>query len=168
MAKMSKRITTTETIELPCPPERALPAIWEIANIERCEVKADKVSVHPRGARHGSYDVRGRFAGVPWHGRFEYELNEHGFHSRTADVPRDEATVEGGFVVTPLSQSSSTVIHYEQYVLPRSLAPLAPLIRAYLHWSMRRELRVLRETVLGASTLQPATPRSPVHAPQSL
>ena len=144
---MSRRITTTEAIELPCPPERALPAIWEIANIERCEVKADKVSVFPSGPRDGSYDVSGRFAGVRWHGRFEYELNDHGFHSRTADVPRDRATVEGGFFVAPLSQAASTVIHYEQYVLPGWLVPLAPLIRGYLHWSMRHELRILREMV---------------------
>jgi len=141
---MRRRITALAALELPCPPESALPAIWDIRSIERTEIKADQVRVHPTGERTGSYDVRGRFAGVPWTGRFEYELDDRGFHSRTADVPRAEASVEGGFVLTPLGEDHSTVIHYEQYVLAPWLTPLAPLVRRYLHWSMRRELRVLR------------------------
>jgi hypothetical protein len=92
--------------------------------------------------------VRGRFAGVPWTGRFEYELDDRGFHSRTADVPREEATVEGGFVVTPLGADHSTVIHYEQYVLAPWLAPFATLVHWYLRWSMRRELRALRRLIV--------------------
>ena len=144
---MRRHVTATAAIVLPCPPEHALPAIWDIQNIERCEVKADSVEVHPRDERAGSYDVRGRFAGVPWKGRFEYELDDRGFHSRTADVPRDEATVEGGFFVTPLGEAQSTVIHYEQYVLAPWLSPLSGLVRAYLRWSMHRELRTLRALI---------------------
>jgi hypothetical protein len=142
------RITVTAAIEVPSPPERALAAVWDIASIERFEVKADKVLVHPLGSRTGTYDVRGHFAGVPWHGRFEYELSDYGFHSRTADVPRAEATVEGGFLVTPLSEGECTVIHYEQYALAPWLRPFAPVVRAYLRWSMRRELRDLRSAIL--------------------
>jgi hypothetical protein len=144
---MRRRITAVAALELPCPPETVLPAIWDIQSIERTEVKADRVQVHPTGPRTGSYDVSGRFAGVPWTGRFEYELDDRGFHSRTADVPRDEATVEGGFVVTPLGADNSTVIHYEQYVLASWLAPFAALVRWYLRWSMRRELRHLRKII---------------------
>jgi len=157
---VSKRVTVTAAIEVPCAPERALPAVWDIASIERFEVKADKVVVHPLDTRTGAYDVRGHFAGVPWHGRFEYELTDHGFHSRTADVPRAEATVEGGFLVTPLSEAECTVIHYEQYVLPGWLILLAPPIRAYLRWSMRRELRDLRAAIL-ADYAAPTTSNSP-------
>lgn len=144
---MPRHVTATAAIVLPCPPEHALPAIWDIQNIERCEVKADSVDVHPTDARAGSYDVRGRFAGVRWSGRFEYELDDRGFHSRSADVPRKEATVEGGFVLTPLGEEHSTVIHYEQYVLAPWLVPLSGLVHAYLRWSMHRELRTLRALI---------------------
>jgi hypothetical protein len=143
-----RRVTVVEALEFPCPPARVLPAVWDLKNVEHCEVKADAVTVHPRSPRSGSYDVRGHFARVPWHGRFEYELTDAGFHSRTADVAPDDATVEGGFVVTPLGADQCTVIHYEQYVLAPWLAPLARLVRAYLHRSMRRELRDLRRLVL--------------------
>lgn len=144
---MSRRVTAVEALELPCPPATALPAVWDIKNVERCEVKADAVTVHPRTDRDGSYDVRGRFAGIPWGGRFDYQLTPTGFHSRDADVPPEQATVEGGFVVTPLGRDGCTVIHYEQYVLAPWLAPLRPLVRAYLHLSMKRELRDLRRLV---------------------
>jgi hypothetical protein len=144
---MRRWVTTVAAIELPQPPESVLPAIWDIGNIERCEVKADRVEVHPHGSRSGTYDVRGRFAGVPWRGRFQYDLDARGFHSRTADVPAGEAKVEGGFVVCPLGESGSTVLHYEQYVLAWWLRPISLLVRGYLRWSMRRELRVLRSLV---------------------
>lgn len=145
---MSRRITAVEALELPCPPAAALPAVWDIRNVERCEVKADSVRVHPRTDRDGTYDVRGRFAGVAWKGRFQYELTPTGFHSRDAGVPPERATVEGGFVVTPLGADHCTVIHYEQYVLARWLAPLSPLVKLYLHFTMRRELRDLRRLLI--------------------
>ncbi len=148
---MPRWITVVEAVEVPCPPATVLPAIWDIKNVERVERKADAVIVHPDGDTGGTYDVEGHFAGVPWQGRFDYELTPTGFHSRDADVPRDEATVEGGFVVTPLGTAQCTVIHYEQYVLARWLAPLAPLVQRYLRRSMRRELRDLRRMVAGVS-----------------
>ena len=144
---MARRVTAVEALELPCPPAAALPAVWDIKNVERCEVKASAVTVHPRTDQDGSYEVRGRFAGVPWHGRFEYQLNPTGFHSRDAGVPPDQATVEGGFVITPLGGDQCTVIHYEQYVLASWLSPLRLLVKAYLHVSMKRELRDLRRLV---------------------
>jgi hypothetical protein len=140
------RLTTVRTSDLPCRREEALHAIWEIKNIERTEVKASAVDVHPLDARHGTYDVRGRFAGLPWRGAFVYELNDSGFHSRNADKPPHEATIEGGFIVTP-NADGCTVIHYEQYVLPPRLRPLKLLIGAYLRWSMGRELRDLEALV---------------------
>jgi hypothetical protein len=149
---MRRRITAAATIEIPCPPDAVLPAIWDIRNIERCEVKADHVEVHPVDARRGTYDVTGRFAGVPWKGRFEYEADDRGFHSRTADVARSDAKVEGGFLVTPLGERESTVIHYEQYVLATWLRPVSWIVLAYLRWSMRRELRALRSLVVADSS----------------
>jgi hypothetical protein len=132
--------------EMPYAREDAVAAIWEIKNIERTEVKADVVAVSPESSANGTYWVRGRFAGVPWRGEFAYFLNDAGFHSRNADRPADEATIEGGFVVTPLADGC-TVIHYEQYVLARWLAPLKHVIRLYLRWSMSRELRDLERLI---------------------
>jgi hypothetical protein len=143
---MGSRITTVSTREIAFPREATLQAIWEIKNIELTEVKADAVNVDPETPTTGTYRVRGRFAGVPWHGEFAYELNEGGFHSRTAGVPPEQATVEGGFVVTPIA-GGCTVIHYEQYVLAPWLRPIKPVVRMYLRWTMRRELRDFEELV---------------------
>lgn len=143
---MGRRLTTVRARDLACRREDALRAIWEIKNIERTEVKASMVDVHPLDTRHGTYRVRGRFAGLPWRGEFVYELNDGGFHSRNADKPPDEATIEGGFIVTP-NADGCTVIHYEQYVLPTRLRPITLLIGAYLRWSMGRELRDLEALV---------------------
>jgi hypothetical protein len=158
---MGRRITTVHAAEMLCPPQAALVAIWEIKNIERTEVKADAVDVNPDDPRHGTYDVRGHFAGLPWRGQFAYELNEGGFHSRNAGVPPSEATIEGGFVVTP-NADGCTVIHYEQYVIPTWLAPAKPAIRVYLRWSMRRELRDLERLLSGR--LQPRSRTATVTA----
>ena len=152
---MTRRITTVAAHEMPYPREAAVEALWQIENIELTEVKADRVQVQPEGASTGTYKVHGRFAGIPWDNQFAYELNDGGFHSRNAGVPPDEATIEGGFVVTPLA-GGCTVIHYEQYVVPTRLALLTPLIRIYLRWSMRRELQGL-ERLIGASRPLSAT-----------
>jgi hypothetical protein len=155
---MSRRITTVSAREMPCPKEVARTAIWEIKNIEHTEVKADAVDVTPADPMRGSYKVRGHFAGVPWRGEFDYELNEGGFHSRNAGVPPEQATIEGGFIVTPTADGC-TVIHYEQYVLPAALVPIKWLIRAYLRWSMRRELGDL-ERLLTTRRSTPARHRA--------
>ena len=147
---MRRRITVVSAREMPHPQEVVTAAIREIQSIERTERKADRVDVHPRTPTDGTYSVRGRFAGVPWHGEFAYELNDRGFHSRTAGVPPEDAKVEGGFVVTPLA-GGCTVIHYEQYVLARWLVPVALLVRGYLRWTMRRELRDLEVLVADAA-----------------
>lgn len=132
--------------ELPCARADAVAAIQTIENIERTEVKADAVVVSPETPTRGTYRVRGRFAGVPWRGQFAYFLHAGGFHSRNAGVPPEEATIEGGFVVTPVA-GGCTVIHYEQYVLAPWLRPLRHAIGLYLRWSMARELRDLEHLV---------------------
>ena len=147
MGAMRPRITVVCARELPCPREDAVVAIRNIKNIERTEVKADAVVVSPDTPTRGTYRVRGRFAGVPWRGHFAYVLHDAGFHSRTAGVPPEQATIEGGFVVTPLA-SGCTVIHYEQYVLAAWLRPLRHAIRLYLRWSMARELRDLERLIV--------------------
>lgn len=152
---MTRRITTVAAREMPYPREAAVEALWRIQDIERTEVKADRVWVEPQDAMTGTYRVRGHFAGVPWENRFAYELNDGGFHSRNVGVPPERATIEGGFVVTPLA-GGCTVIHYEQYVVPTKLALLTPLIRIYLRWSMRRELRDLERLIGEDHAVDPA------------
>jgi hypothetical protein len=132
--------------EVSCPREDAVAAIWNIKNIERAEVKADAVVVSSDTPTRGTYRVRGRFAGVPWRGQFAYFLHPGGFHSRNAGVAPSDATIEGGFVVTPVADRC-TVIHYEQYVLAAWLRPLRHAIRLYLRWTMGRELRDLERLI---------------------
>ena len=159
---MARRITVVSAREIPHPRDVVTAAIRDIQNIEVTERKADWVEVHPQTPTDGTYSVRGHFAGVPWTGEFAYELNDAGFHSRTAGVPRESAKVEGGFVVTPLADGC-TVIHYEQYVLAGWLAPFAPLVRGYLRWTMRGELRDLEAMVATASSsaIAPGVSTSP-------
>jgi hypothetical protein len=147
---MARRITVVSAREMPYPQEVVAAATREVENIAITERKADWVKAHPRTSAEGTYSVRGHFAGVPWTGEFAYELHDAGFHSRTAGVPREAAKVEGGFVVTPLADGC-TVFHYEQYVLARWLAPFALLVRAYLRWTMRGELRDLEALVADAA-----------------
>jgi hypothetical protein len=146
--RVAVQITAVSTRALPYPKAVTLPAVWNIQNIERTEVKADAVTVTPETATVGSYRVRGHFAGVPWRGEFFYELKPDGFHSRNAPRPRKGSTIEGGFVVHALDAGGCRVIHYEQYRLPWWLVPLALPIKGYLRWSMRRELRDL-ESLIG-------------------
>ncbi len=147
------------------PREATLEAIWEIKNIEMTEVKADAVDVYPETPSSGTYRVWGRFAGVPWRGEFVYELNQSGFHSRTAGVPPEQAKVEGGFVVTPIA-GGCTVIHYEQYVLAPWLRPIKSVVWMYLRWSMRRELRDL-EALIRRSQSSDRGSRVPTPLPSS-
>ena len=127
-----------------CPAQRAIAAVQDIKSIEVTEVKADRVEVFPESRTSGTYAVTGHFARVPWRSRFAYRLHETGFHSRKVEgeIPRDWE-ISGGFVVAPLGDASCLIVHYEDYGLPRYLAPLRGPIRLYLHWSMGVELRAI-------------------------
>jgi hypothetical protein len=145
----ARSVGAVARIVVPCSPERALAAVRDIKGIERTEVKADRVEVFPEDDERGTYAVRGRFAGVPWRSRFAYRLLPTGFHSRKVDGERPRSwEVSGGFVVAALTPGECVVLHYEDYGLPGYLAPLKPLIAGYLRWSMRAELRRLRDVIL--------------------
>ncbi len=145
----ARSVGAVARIVVPCSPQRALAAVQDIKAIERTEVKADRVDVFPEDDEQGSYAVTGRFAGVPWHSRFAYRLLPTGFHSRKLDGERPRSwEISGGFVVAALTPGECVVLHYEDYGLPRYLAPLKPLILVYLRWSMRAELRRLRDLIL--------------------
>jgi hypothetical protein len=135
---------------LPCPAERAIAAVQDIKAIERTEVKADRVEVSPQSATAGTYAVTGHFARVPWRSRFAYQLHSSGFHSEKVPGERPRGwDISGGFIVAPVGERACLVVHYEDYGLPRYLAPLRGLIRLYLQRSMAVELRVLAELVAG-------------------
>ncbi len=152
---MLKEIYAERTIELDCNQQAALPFIWDIKNIEYCEVKADKVQVTKETETTGKYRVDGHFAGVrglfpgiPWHRRFEYRLHPTGFHSKEAELPVSVLDIQGGFVVEPINDARCKIIHYEQYTLPPIFVPLKPLIVWYLLWSQGRELRDLQSMIM--------------------
>ncbi|HEX2913205.1 MAG TPA: hypothetical protein VH186_20550 [Chloroflexia bacterium] len=145
---INKKIAVASSIIVPCQKEAALAAAWEIKNIEYCEVKAYSVEVHPENDKTGTYNVFGRFAGVPWRNTFRYVLHDRGFHSLEASPPPEGSRIHGGFFVEPFGENDSLVIHYEQYVLPARYLLLKPLILLYLKWSMGKELRTFRQLVM--------------------
>ncbi|MDX6667048.1 MAG: hypothetical protein QOK04_428 [Solirubrobacteraceae bacterium] len=135
---------------LPCPAERAVAAVQDIKAIEQTELKADHVDVFPESPTAGTYAVTGRFARVPWRSRFAYRLHPTGFHSEKVRGERPRGwDISGGFMVAPIAERTCLVVHYEDYGLPRYLAPFRGLIHLYLYWSMGVELRVLAELVAG-------------------
>jgi hypothetical protein len=135
---------------LPCPATDAIAAVQDIKSIERTEVKADSVEVFPESSTAGTYAVTGHFARVPWRSRFAYRLHANGFHSVKVPGQRPHGwDISGGFVVAPLGERACLVVHYEDYGLPRYLAPLRGLVRLYLERSMDVELRALAEIVAG-------------------
>ncbi len=134
---------------LPCAAVRAIAAVQDIKSIERTEVKADRVEVSPQSPTEGTYAVSGHFAGVPWRSRFAYRLHSAGFHSEKVPGERPRSwAISGGFMVAPLGEQACLVVHYEDYGLPRYLAPLRVLVRRYLHRSMDVELGVLAEMLV--------------------
>ncbi|MBF6589810.1 MAG: hypothetical protein IVW57_04670 [Ktedonobacterales bacterium] len=144
---MNRHLGITKSIALACRHEDALTAVQNIKDIEKTEVKADAVDVHPEDAHHGTYDVRGHFMGIPWRNAFAYQLNEHGFHSLEAHPPVKGNRVSGGFIVGTLADGRRAIYHYEDYVLPRWAIPAKPLLRLYLARSMEKELRDLRQLI---------------------
>jgi len=145
---MPQEVAVTELIEVACRQEDALEVIWAIQTIEQTEVKVDTVQVIPQTERTGIYKARGHFAGVPWRNEFAYVLHAQGFHSVEAHHPASGPRVKGGFAVVATGAQSCLILHYEQYVLSGWVVLLKPLIAAYLHWSMAKELRDLRELIL--------------------
>lgn len=135
---------------LPCSAGRAIAAVQNIKSIEHTERKADRVVVSPESPTAGTYAVTGHFARVPWRSRFAYRLHSTGFHSEKVPGERPRGwDISGGFIVAPLGEQACMVVHYEDYGLPRYLAPLRALIRLYLHRSMEVELGALAEMVAG-------------------
>lgn len=145
---MFRQLSEVSTIAIRAPKSEIVSVVNDIRSIARFEVKADHVNVHPIDGRNGTYKVRGHFAGVPWRREFAYFLNDDGFYSRDAHPSGPDVTVQGGFIVQDTGEGACTLIHYEMYHLSPWFVPLKPLIRAYLKWSMRKELRDIRTAVM--------------------
>ena len=152
---MLQTIYVACTLELNCNQAVALPFIWDIKNIEYCEVKADQVEVTKETERSGTYMVKGHFggkkglfAGVPWQRKFAYQLHATGFHSVEAQQPPSAFNIQGGFTVEAVNEQQCRVRHYEQYRLPLKFLLLKPLLVLYLQWSQRQELRDLESLIM--------------------
>jgi hypothetical protein len=146
---MLRNLAMAKVIEVPCAQEAALAVIWRLDQVLQAEVKVDAIEVHPVTDHSGTYALRGRFAGLPWRDEFSYVLHAGGFHSVQAQYPASGPRIQGGFVVIATGAQQCTILHYEQYVLPRWAVLLKPIIAAYLSWSMHKELRDLRQMLVG-------------------
>ena len=160
--EMNRRLTVTKQLVIPHPAPSALAVVQDIKSIEVTERKARVVEVMPEDDHRGRYRVKGRFAGYPWKGEFEYRLHDKGFHSVDVFTKSAEPAISGGFFVVPLGDDHCLVVHYEQYELPAFLVPFKPLLAAYLRSSMRTELREIeRLTARMGSGGSQETPLSP-------
>ncbi len=130
------------------PLPQTLAIVREIELLEPLERKARTVTVHPATPEAGWYSVTGRIARlVLWRGDFSYVQHDAGWHSEDLDVRRDGWRVSGGFLVSRVDDRITRVTHYEDYVLPPSLARLRPLFAAYVRRSQVGEMRDLATLV---------------------
>jgi hypothetical protein len=149
-----REASAERTVLLDRPAGDVLPHIWEIKNVERCERKADEVTVTPEQPWTGRYVIRGRIFGVvPWQDEFRYVLHEAGFHSEDTGQCFGGLRINGGFTVEP-RPGGCRIRHYERYLLPWPVAPLTPLISAYVRWTQRREMRDLAALIEHAGATQ--------------
>jgi hypothetical protein len=139
---MTNVVTVTDSIPLGLSAEQALAILWDVKNLSLYEPKVDAMQVEPEAEGRGTYAVRGRFAGLPWRGIFSYVLNPRGFHSELLKGPSG-VRMNGGFVVTSGRADKCLITHYERYQFTSWLALLGPLIRLYLTWAIKKELRGL-------------------------
>ena len=146
---MFKHICTVTTLRLPLQKAEVLPFIWDIQNIEYCEVKADKVQVVKETEKSGTYSVKGHFMRfIPWTRQFRYELHDRGFHSQEATKPPSSLNIQGGFFVEATGEQECEIFHYEQYTLLPQFFISKPVIFLYLKWSQKREMHDLKKLIL--------------------
>ena len=124
---------------LGCSTVKALEFIQDLKRITGYEPKINEAQVTIKNKTQGEYSTYGFFSGVPWRGRFEYTLHEHGFHSYMTGGWLKNC-MQGGFVVLPHGDQQCQLWHYEEYRFPRASILLRPGLRAYLRRAMHREL----------------------------
>lgn len=159
------KISVTGRIPLDLPAENALAVVRDLKYIELYEPKVDSACIKPETKKTGSYSLKGRFAGVPWNGKFSYELNNQGFHSEM--IQRSwGVSMNGGFVVLSEGLDRCHIVHYENYRFPYWMSPLIRLVRLYLSWAMKKELRelakIIHEEYKREAKITPSAPISEV------
>ncbi len=146
---MMKQISVIGKTTVDLPDEKALAIIRDIQLIDLYEPKIDSARIKPATASTGFYSVQGHFAGLPWGGKFSYELKEDGFYSELLEGPLG-IQVSGGFMVKPQSSGQCSITHFERYQFPSWLMPFVFLIRPYLLRAMKEELRNLAKVIIRA------------------
>lgn len=126
--------------------EQVLRVLKDLNCMAQYEPKVDFLRVTPKLRAGGTYTARGHFAGLPWQGRFSYEIRPHGFHSEMVAGPPG-VQVSGGFVVRSDKRDRSRIIHYEQYQLSWWLWPFVFPLRLYLKQAIRNELRAVAQLI---------------------
>jgi len=149
---MTNKVIVTDSIPLNLPAEQALAILWDVKNLSLYEPKVDAMQVKPETEEKGTYSIWGRFAGLPWRGIFSYALNPRGFHSELLEGP-SSVKMNGGFVVTSGRADQCLITYYERYQFTSWLALLAPLIRLYLTWAIKKELDGLAVVISKKSCL---------------
>jgi hypothetical protein len=145
---MNKEVFVMDRIDIPVNPDTAINFLSDIKNIDQYEPKVDKAKVKTDTDKTGSYEVKGKFAGIPWSGKFSYELSSEGFYSEMIESPVPGLKVQGGFKVKKISDRDCRVIHYENYHLPAWLSVISPLLKNYLTHSLKQELEEVKKLIL--------------------
>ena len=153
---MCPHLQVKKQILVPCPAPKALDFLQNIAKIEHYEPKLSKATVYPQTDTLGSYDTHGYFAGLPWKGKFSYQLTASGFYSEMLEGPVPGLKVSGGFEVGPVGPDLCLVTHFERYEYRKwpLVLPLAPMIGLYLSMAMNQELKDIKQLILEDSYLK--------------
>ncbi len=145
---MKAKVLVFDSIKISCNAQQAITVLHNIENIEKYEPKLISATIRKESDKRGTYKTKGYFAGVPWKGKFSYELRENGFYSEMLKSPLSGLKVEGGFIVEQVAENECKIIHYEQYFHPLWLLTLVPFLKRYLEKEMIKELKDLKEIIL--------------------
>ena len=137
---------------LHCSVEEALAFVQNLEQIAGYEPKINEAQVTITSVTQGAYSTQGFFSCIPWRGRFEFTLHQHGFHSHMVGGWLAN-NMQGGFVILPYGEKRCQLWHYEEYRFPRAAIVLRPGLRGYLNRAMHRELNDIEELL--RTKLQP-------------
>jgi len=114
--------------------------IQNLNHISQYEPKLKTARPEASNDKQGYYYAEGKFIGISWSGKFSYQLTTKGFHSEMIEGPLKHH-MSGGFVITEEDIHHATITHYEKYALPMATRWLNCIIKPYLFFAMKKELR---------------------------
>ena len=162
------RVSAVRSVVVDRPMEQTLELVRDIELLEPLERKARAVEVHPESSTSGWYRIHGRLMRIaPWTGDFSFTHSENGWHSADLHCRADGWRISGGFVVTPVDQDSCRVTHYEDYVPPRHLRWMHPVLVAYMWLSQIGEMRDLKRLVETRVPRRPAAAATQTGSPEA-